>query len=256
MNWLNKGDAKPTFTPPRPFERGVAGRPTLVQNVETLCDLALIARFGAAWYRSVGIGDDRGTTLVTVSGAVTRPGVYEIPLGTGLAAALEQAGGEGDLAAVLIGGYFGTWIPAARIPDTSLGGAALREIGGGLGAGVVFAMPRDHVCGLAECARVARWLADENAGQCGPCVNGLDAIARAMSVIVAGDPQGRAERQCRRWLEQVRGRGACKHPDGAARFIASGLDVFAGEIAAHRGRGPCPRTANTLLPTPTTGGWR
>ena len=113
VNWLNGGDAKPTFVPPRPFERGVAGRPTLVQNVETLCDIALIGRFGAEWYRSAGTrADDPGTTLVTLSGAVERPGVYEIPLG----ARLGDVVGDGraptrrDLAAILVGGYFGTWV--------------------------------------------------------------------------------------------------------------------------------------------------
>ena len=79
VNWLNGGDAKPTFVPPRPFERGVAGRPTLVQNVETLADLALIARYGADWFRSAGSRQDPGTTLVTLSGAVGAPGVYEDP---------------------------------------------------------------------------------------------------------------------------------------------------------------------------------
>jgi NADH:ubiquinone oxidoreductase subunit F (NADH-binding) len=226
-----------------------------VQNVETLCDLALIARFGADWYRTAGTAEDPGTTLVTVSGAVRGPGVYEVPLGVSLGDVVDVAGGDDKVAAVLVGGYFGTWIAAARLGRAALGVRALREAGGGLGAGVVFALPRE-VCGLAESARVARWLADENAGQCGPCVNGLDAIARAMSALVAGDRKGRAETQCRRWLEMVKGRGACRHPDGAARFVASSLDVFADEIAAHRSRGPCSRCARTLLPMPDTGGWR
>ena len=178
VSWLNGGDAKPMFTPPRPFERGVAGRPTLVQNVETLSDLALIGRFGADWYRSTGTAEDPGTTLVTLSGGVSRPGVYEVPLGSPLGDVVAMAGIEGDVAAVLVGGYFGSWVPAGRVGRTSLGARSLREAGGGLGAGVVFVLPNEHVCGLAESARVARWLADENAGQCGPCVNGLDAIAR------------------------------------------------------------------------------
>jgi len=78
VHWLNGGDAKPTTTPPRPFERGVAGRPTLVQNVETLAHVALIGRFGAGWYRGVGTADDPGSTLVTIGGAVERPGMYEV----------------------------------------------------------------------------------------------------------------------------------------------------------------------------------
>jgi NADH:ubiquinone oxidoreductase subunit F (NADH-binding) len=255
VNWLNGNDAKPMFAPPRPYERGIRGRPTLVQNVETLCDLALIGRFGADWYRSAGTDEEPGTTLITVSGGVEQSGVYEIALGTSLPSVLAAAGAD-DVDAVLVGGYFGSWIPARRIARTVLSVRSIRDAGGGLGAGIVFVMPHRGACGLTESARVARWLADENAGQCGPCVFGLDAIARAMRTLVDGDAGGRAEAQCRRWLEQVTGRGACKHPDGAARFVASSLDVFADEIAVHRRHGPCGRRAHGIMPTPATGGWR
>ncbi len=193
VNWLNGNDAKPTFVPPRPFERGVDGRPTLVQNVETLCDLALIGRFGSEWYRTTGTNDDPGTTLVTVSGAVRHPGVFEIPLGMRLGAVVDL--GEPDprgLAAVLVGGYFGAWLPPAVSADLPMAVDPLRRAGSGLGAGVIFAMPREGTCALAEVARATRWLADQNAGQCGPCVNGLESIAGAMRVLVAGDRDRRA----------------------------------------------------------------
>ena len=225
---------------PRPFERGVDGRPTLVQNVETLCDMALIGRFGSDWYRSAGTADDPGTTLVTLSGGVERPGVYEIPLGARLSDVVSMAGATAaDLSAILVGGYFGAWIPAAEAARTQLGVAAMQRAGGGLGAGILYAMPREGACGLAESARVARWLADENAGQCGPCVNGLDAIARAMAALVAGDADRRAEKKLTQWLSQMNGRGACKHPDGAARFVASSLGAFSEEIERHRRHGAC-----------------
>jgi NADH:ubiquinone oxidoreductase subunit F (NADH-binding) len=257
VNWLNGGDAKPTFVPPRPFERGVAGRPTLVQNVETLCDLALIGRFGADWYRSVGTADDPGTTLLTVSGGVERPGVYEVPLGTRLGDVVRRAGPDsGGLAAILIGGYFGTWVAADAAAGVDLAIEPLRWAGAGLGAGVVFAMPREGTCALAEVARATRWLADQNAGQCGPCVNGLDSIAGAMAVLVAGDRDRRAQTHLDRWLSLMEGRGACKHPDGVARFVASSLRVFADEIERHRRLGPCPIGDHGFLPTPRTGGWR
>jgi NADH:ubiquinone oxidoreductase subunit F (NADH-binding) len=257
VNWLNGGDAKPTVTPPRPFERGVDGRPTLVQNVETLGDLALIGRFGADWFRSAGTADDPGTTLITMSGGIDRPGVYEMPLGARLSDVVDGAGvPRSGLSALLVGGYFGAWIPAERAPKTLLTVGALQQAGAGLGAGVVLAMPREGACGLAESARVTRWLANENAGQCGPCVNGLDAIAGAMQVLVAGDRKQRAEAHLTRWLAQVQGRGACKHPDGVARFVASSLRVFSDEIARHRHHGPCPASASKLMPTPVTGEWR
>ena len=113
VNFLNGGDAKPTMVPPRPFERGVGGSPTLVNNVETLANIGLIARFGAAWWRSVGTADDPGSALFSLSGAVDRPGVYELPLGVKLDSVLQHAGAQ-PIAGVLIGGYFGTWLtPAA-----------------------------------------------------------------------------------------------------------------------------------------------
>jgi NADH:ubiquinone oxidoreductase subunit F (NADH-binding) len=129
-------------------------------------------------------------------------------------------------------------------------------MGAGLGAGILFAMPREGTCALAEIARVTRWLADQNAGQCGPCVNGLDSIAAAMAVLVAGDRGGRARSHLDRWLSMMEGRGACKQPDGVSRFVASGLRVFADEIERHRQLGPCRSGDRSLLPTPRTGGWQ
>ncbi|MDQ1511573.1 MAG: hypothetical protein QOG50_3417 [Actinomycetota bacterium] len=257
VNWLNGGDAKPTFVPPRPFERGVAGRPTLVQNIETLCDLALIGRFGAAWFRSAGTRDDPGTTLVTLSGAVERPGVYEIPLGVRLGEVVRIGGPPANgLAGILVGGYFGAWLPADSSADVAMAVEPMRRAGSGLGAGVVFAMPREGTCALAEIARTTRWLADENAGQCGPCVNGLDSIAGAMAVLVAGDRNGRAQAHLERWLSMMEGRGACKHPDGVSRFVGSSLSVFSDEIERHRRVGPCRIGDRGLLPTRQTGSWR
>jgi NADH:ubiquinone oxidoreductase subunit F (NADH-binding) len=257
VNWLNGGDAKPTFVPPRPFERGVAGRPTLVQNVETLCDMALIGRFGAKWYRSAGTHDDPGTTLVTLSGAVERPGVYEVPLGARLGEVVRMGGLDPKgPAAILVGGYFGAWLPADAASDVRLAVEPLRRAGSGLGAGILFAMPREGTCALAEIARATRWLADQNAGQCGPCVNGLDSIAQAMAVLVTGDRDRRAQAHLERWASMMEGRGACKHPDGVARFVTSGLRAFADEIEVHRHRGACPSGDSMLLPTPRTGGWR
>jgi NADH:ubiquinone oxidoreductase subunit F (NADH-binding) len=254
VHWLNGGDAKPTFVPPRPFERGVGGRPTLIDNVETLAHVALIARYGSAWWRTVGTAEDPGSALVTLSGAVARPGVYEIPLGLSLAAMLDAAGTAPKVRAVLVGGYFGTWLPGRAISGIALGSASLRQANATFGCGALAVLP-DGCCGLAEAARVTRWLAGENAGQCGPCVFGLAAIAKAMDTLVAGDRSGNAERLLARWTGMVKGRGACKHPDGAARFVESSVHTFADEIDKHRRRGPCPSTA-PILPTPVTGGWR
>ena len=257
VRWLNGFDARPAFVPPRPFEKGIGNRPTLVQNAETLAHLALIARHGAAWFRGLGTNDDPGSALVTLAGAVAHQGIFEIPLGVPLADLVSAAGGSLEASqAVLIGGYFGTWVRAEDARRIRLDASSLRAIGASFGCGVIVALP-SNTCGLAESANVARWLANENAGQCGPCVNGLPAIADAMQQLVAGDRDGRAEANLRRWLEMVKGRGACKHPDGAARFVGSSLDAFAEEIRIHREYRRCPhRTTRKILATPAPGPWR
>jgi NADH:ubiquinone oxidoreductase subunit F (NADH-binding) len=247
VNAVAGGPPRPTATPPRPFERGVYGRPTLVQNVETLAQLGLIARHGAAWFREVGTHDEPGTALVTLSGAVQQPGVYEVPLGTPLRDLVAEAGGETQPPrAVLVGGYFGTWLDADTALACELSDASLGPAGAMLGARAVAVLP-ERSCALAEVARVSRFLADESAGQCGPCVHGLDAIAQAIASLA----QGRSfdgELRIRRWLDQVEGRGGCHHPDGAARFIRSALDVFADEVALHTRGKRCGGKDLHLLP--------
>ena len=224
VHHLNGGPALPTLTPPRPFERGVDGRPTLVQNAETVAHVALIARYGPDWFRQLGTRDEPGSALFTVSGAVRRPGVYEAALGTPLRELIALAGGTTKTPqAFLVGGYFGTWVGAADAAQLTLDDACLGTLGGGLGARAIFVLPAG-VSGLAETARIARYLANESAGQCGPCVHGLAAIAGALEATV----RGRDERErIVRWCSQVTGRGACRHPDGATRFVASALEVFA-----------------------------
>ena len=237
---LAGGPARPTTKPPYPFERGLRGAPTLVQNVETLAHLALVTRFGAKWFRSVGTPDAPGTALVTLNGAVARRGVYEIAFGSTLGELVRRAGGfTADLAGVLVGGYFGAWL-------TPNGAESLRLTPDMLGAGAIVALPRD-TCGLGECARVVRYLAGESAGQCGPCVHGLPAIAGALERLAEGD--GEAVEQLRRWTSQVRRRGACRHPDGVARFVDSALDVLTDEVDRHRRRA-CRRRTRGILPVP------
>lgn len=248
VNWLNGGSLKPTFTPPRPFERGIGGAPTLVQNVETLANLALIARFGAEWFRSLGTTEEPGSALVTLGGAVAQPGIYEIPLGLSLSALIERAGGlSRPVSALLIGGYFGAWVSAGHLDSVVLLDSTLRSFGASLGARAIFALP-ENVCGIVETARLSRYLADQSAGQCGPCKYGLDAIATALGHL-AWSKNGKQFDDSRldRWINEIEGRGACRHPDGATRLIASGLNVFAEERIRHA-RGSCSCNGKPLLP--------
>lgn len=252
--WLNGSPAKPTFSPPRPSERGVGGAPTLLDNVETLANLALVTRFGSSAYRMAGEEDEPGTALFTVRGGVGRPGIYEVPIGTSLAALLGDAG-AGSSSGVLIGGYFGTWLTPDQAASADLSTRGLRPLGASLGCGLVAVLPAGH-CPLQEVSRVLRWLAASSAGQCGACVNGLPALAGAFDQLTRGDRSGRADGWLDRWSPMVTGRGACKLPDGAVRFLDSARAAFAGHIGEHRRRGPCPPNSNQLLPTPNPDSWR
>jgi NADH:ubiquinone oxidoreductase subunit F (NADH-binding) len=245
VHWLNDGRATPTGR--RPFERGVDGRPTLVQNVETLAHVALIVRYGAAWFRTAGTANEPGTALATVLGAVRAPGVIELELGATFGEAFDRCGGLSErIQAVLVGGYFGSWI--APDLDTALSDEALRPRGASLGARTIVALPH-AVCGLAETARVTRYMAGESAGQCGPCVFGLAALADGFESIAEcrGSVDDALDR-IPRLHAQIARRGACAHPDGTLGLVMSALDVFSPEIEVHRS-GRCTATSNApVLP--------
>jgi len=111
-------------------------------------------------------------------------------------------------------------------------------------------------CGVVESARIARWMAEQSAGQCGPCVNGLPAIAHALEALAGGAKEARLTKRLATWLSMVDGRGACHHPDGAVRFVRSALDLFAKEIEHHRRYGPCSASSPRLSMGTTDGSWR
>jgi NADH:ubiquinone oxidoreductase subunit F (NADH-binding) len=233
VRFVEEGVALPAAVPPRPFERGIGGRPTLVQNVESLAHAALIARFGDAWFRSAGRRGAPGTALLTVSGAVRSPAVVELPQGATIAEAVESAGGLSSRAsAVLLGGYFGGWVGADEAWNLPLDAPSLRTLGRSLGCGVVAVLP-EHRCGVVETARILAYLADQSARQCGPCVFGLRAISDAVQRVAARTAEPDDLERVRRWAGELRGRGACKHPDGAAGLTFSALQAFGEEFELH-----------------------
>lgn len=251
LNSLGGGPAKPTFTPPRPFERGLRGFPTLVLNVETFANLALLARHGAAWFREVGTDDEPGSVLVTLTGAVRAAGVHEVPLGLPLAELLAAAGGPtGEVSAYLVGGYFGTWLPADVALGRRLLDGDLATAGARLGARAIHALSA-RACGVVETARLLRYLAEESAGQCGPCVHGLAALAETFGRLADPHTARRAlDDRFERRLAQIHGRGACRHPDGAVALAASAARAFADEIALHVA-GRCSGDGRLRLPLPS-----
>ncbi len=239
VHYIDSGDARPITTPPRVSERGVGGRPTLVQNVESLAYAALIARFGDGWYRSVGRHETRGTALITLSGAVAEQGVREIELGTTVGEVAEAAGAKEDrVQAVIMGGYFGAWASTVTAWDMPLDPGVMASQGLAFGCGIVGLLPLS-VCGLVATERIMAFMADESAGQCGPCVFGLRAIADAVSRLAQGQARPEDLPNVARWTDQVVGRGACHHPDGAAQLMASALDVFRDEFSLHARTGRC-----------------
>jgi NADH:ubiquinone oxidoreductase subunit F (NADH-binding) len=247
---LNGGRPVPTFVPPRPSDKGVRRQPTLVLNVETFAHVALIARFGAAWFRSVGPDASPGSALITVTGGVGRPGVREIPLGAPLGEVLRRCGLNAPAQAVLTGGYFGVWLPLPAALGVPVSEPGLRAAGALLGAGVLAVLP-DSACGLAETARITGFLASQIADQCGPCRNGMPALAEAMNWIAFGQPDADIIGWARQLTELITGRGACHLPDGAAGLVTSALTVFSADLLAHAQGGPCePAGRPAILPIP------
>lgn len=237
VHFVNGGPAVPTAVPPRPYERGVDGRRTLVQNVESLAHVALIARFGDEWYRSAG------TQLVTVRGAVATAGVLEVEHGTCAGDAIGAAGADAaGVRAVLLGGYFGSWHSVDEAWQLPLDAAALQAGGLSLGCGVVAALA-SRSCGVCETAKILRYLAGESAAQCGPCYFGLGALADACGRLTKPGGSVADLDRLLRWTYQVRGRGACQHPDGAVTMLQSAMRVFADEFRRHAGGYGCEAAA-------------
>lgn len=214
---------------------------TLVSNAETFAQVGVLLRLGPRRFVETGTPGEPGTTLLTVGGAVGRPGVVEVPFGTPLGIVLAAAHAA-EPQAVVTGGYHGSWV--APIPAIRLGHEGLAAAGGAFGAGVLLVVGTD-TCALGELARVSAWLAAESAGQCGPCRFGLPALARDVAALAAGAP---AVASAFGHAAAVTGRGACAHPDGAARFVITGLHLLHDEADRHLGPHGCGRPVRGHLP--------
>jgi NADH:ubiquinone oxidoreductase subunit F (NADH-binding) len=223
---VDGGPALPTDKPPRPFEAGVGGGPTLVLNVETLARLPAIAA-----------GCHVDSVLVTVTGPVRRPGLHEVPVGTPLGPVVEAMG---EPRAFLMGGYFAGLL-GPRALDLPLDFTALREEGSGLGCGAVAVIgPQD--CPVAAAADVMAYFDRENAEQCGPCIRGTAAMAQALAELAAGSATDDRLRRLRGWSASLRGRGACATLDGACNLVSSLFREFPNLVEDHQAR-PCPLCA-------------
>ena len=231
VNAIERGRAIPRDHVVRLTISGIARKPTLVLNVETLAHIALILRFGASWFRTAGSDDDPGTRLLTVAGPDGKV-VVEAAGGTTLRTALRAGGVDPDtVRALLVGGFHGAWVPGDAL-DTPLSAAGLAPFGASPGAGILMVLSRGE-CGLARTAEIADYLAGQSAGQCGPCANGLPEIAEVMERVARRDRDGSLTRRLQELTGLVTGRGACHHPDGTARMVMSALDAFDHDVRAH-----------------------
>lgn len=208
--------------------RGHRGRPTLLSNGETFAQLALLVLHGVDAYLALGTPEEPGTTLLTIHDDLGRR-VVEAGFGTKWEAVLAQNGVDRP---VLLGGYHGTWADAGELRELTVSRTALADVGLTLGAGVVLV---PDGCPLAFATTVTTYLASQSAGRCGPCHNGLPALARTLERVTAGVAGlAETERLCR----LVERRGACAHPDGTARMVRSALERFPAEVERHA-RGGC-----------------
>ncbi|MEW9527203.1 NADH-ubiquinone oxidoreductase-F iron-sulfur binding region domain-containing protein [Microbispora sp. NPDC049125] len=245
---VNGASGVPPGRKTRSSESGVDGLPTLLSNAETFAQLAVLAELGPEEYASVGTVQEPGTVLLTVGGSVASPSVVEVTPGVPLAAVLDLCQATvGD--GVLLGGYHGKWMAGADSYGAIVSRRGAAEAGGELGAGIVVPLDGD-TCPLGETARVAAYLAAQSSGQCGPCRLGLPDLARAFAEVEDGAPDG--PDLVRAAAAAVRGRGACFHPDGSARFVLSALDAFADDVEEHRVHGGCGRPVLDVLPLPIT----
>ncbi|MFI8240402.1 NADH-ubiquinone oxidoreductase-F iron-sulfur binding region domain-containing protein [Streptomyces sp. NPDC085866] len=227
---IDGGPALPAAKPPRPFESGVGGAPTLVANVETLARIALICS------RPEAADAVAGAHLVTLSGGSGTSALAEVPAGTHLKV-LADLCRHGIAQTVLLGGLFGG-LHGTGWRDLLLDHDRLRAAGGALGCGALhFLHPED--CPVAVATEATAYLAAQSARQCGVCVSGTGAMARTLTAVARGQAGDDAADKLHRWSRQLPGRGACGLLDAAARVVATLLAHFPDRVEAHR-RSGCP----------------
>lgn len=210
--------------------KGLRGRPTVLSNAETYAQVAALAAMGPERYGAEGTPDEPGTTLLTIAGDGPGGVVMEVPLGTPLAEVLQLCGYEPDVT-VLMGGYFGAWLPPHEVAVRLLSRADMNAAGASLGAGIILPLDRD-ACPVVLTARIVEYLAGQSARRCGPCRNGLPALAEAVSLL-ADRGVATASRRMHQLFDVINGRGSCAHPDGTVKLVRSMLKAFPDEVLAH-----------------------
>ncbi len=224
----------PRFKPPFPAQIGAFGRPTTVNNTETLASLPPILRHGAEWFMNLGSEGSGGSKIFSVSGHVQQPGNYEVILGTPFRELLKLAGGlfEGrQLKAVIPGGSSMPVMPAEAIMECDMSYDALQQAGSMIGSGGVIVMD-DTTCMVQVLERIARFYYIESCGQCTPCREGTGWLYRCINRIRTGKGQSRDLDLLESVAERIEGRTICALGDAAAWPVQSFLKHFRGEFEA------------------------
>jgi NADH:ubiquinone oxidoreductase subunit F (NADH-binding) len=237
--FVHSGVALPLSNSVPLARRGPSGRPTVVTNAETAAHVAALLRMGPDRWRAAGTESCPGPQLLTMAGAVPEPGlVVELVGQATIGEVLEAAGVPAPPAAVLVGGYAGTWLQGQAAWNAPMDATALRRLGAARGCGLIGVLPHG-ACGLVETGRLTRYMARESAGQCGPCVHGLPVLATCMDGLAGGTAGRRSLKRLHRTADALPGSGACSHPDGVVRLVLSALKVFEHDVVRHCAGKPC-----------------
>ena len=243
LNALEGRRAIPRAKPPFPPVVGLWGKPTIVNNVETICNVPHIAAHGADWYRELSLSEDGGTKIYGVSGRVKKPGAWELPMGTSIREILEEhAGGmrEGfKLRGIIPGGASTEFLSADQL-DVKMDFASVQAAGSRLGTGTMIVLD-DRTCPVGMVLNLIRFFAQESCGWCTPCREGLPWIANILEAIENGE--GRPgdleilERHCRLLAP---GHTFCALAPGAVEPLESALKLFEDDFLRHIREKRCP----------------
>ncbi|MDQ3732306.1 MAG: NADH-quinone oxidoreductase subunit NuoF, partial [Pseudomonadota bacterium] len=226
----NKG--LPRFKPPFPANHGLYGRPTTINNTETLASVPAIMRNGAKWFADLGLPGNGGVKCFSVSGHVEKPGNFEVPLGTPFAKLLEMAGGmrsKRKLKAVIPGGSSVPILPGEVMMNTNMDYDSLVKAGSLLGSGAVIAM--DETTDMVQVLRrIARFYMSESCGQCTPCREGTGWLYRMLTRIVQGQGTPADVSKLTDVARKIEGRTICALGDAAAMPVRSFVKHFRHEF--------------------------
>jgi NADH:ubiquinone oxidoreductase subunit F (NADH-binding) len=239
LRQLESRRAQPDQRPPFPARTGLWGKPTLVNNVETLAAVPWVVERGGAAYAGIGASGAPGTTLVQVTGAVTRPGIAEVPVGTTVRELVELAGGSaGSFKAALVGGPTGGFLPDSAL-DTPWGYQELADAGAITGSGTVV-VAGATTCIVELATVMTRFLNDEACGKTIPCRIGTRRLAELGDGMCTGRARPTDQQLIADLAADVRDGALCGLEAGASNPLLSGMRYFAEEFEEHLVRGSCP----------------